>query len=72
MIRATPMLRCLEEYEVALIFTKVHEDERGNHNGGRALESKLLRVGCYWLHMLRDSAEFVNQCDKYQRFSNFT
>lgn len=32
---------------------------------------ELLRIGYYWPEMLRYRVDFVNQCDKGQRFPNF-
>jgi hypothetical protein len=66
--RTTPLLRCLGEDETHLVLLEVHEGVYGSHIGGRALATKLLRVGYYWPTMLQDSSNFVKKCDKCQRF----
>jgi hypothetical protein len=41
----------------------------GNHSGGRMLAHKEMRAGYYWPTMGKDSANFVQSCDKCQRFT---
>ena len=40
--------------------------------GGRSLSCKTLRQGYYWPTMKKDSASFVQKCDKCQRFAKIT
>ncbi|CAJ2640157.1 unnamed protein product [Trifolium pratense] len=43
-----PLLRCVEESEVASILGEIHEGINGQHIGGRSLARKALRAGFYW------------------------
>ncbi|RDX87983.1 hypothetical protein CR513_30483, partial [Mucuna pruriens] len=49
---------------------EVHEGACGSHIGGRALASKLARVGFYWPTIKKDSLAFVKKCDKCQHNVN--
>ncbi|RDX74303.1 hypothetical protein CR513_45968, partial [Mucuna pruriens] len=40
----------------------------GTHIGGRALASKIARVGYYWPTLKTDCMNYVKKCDKCQRF----
>ncbi|CAJ2659659.1 unnamed protein product [Trifolium pratense] len=62
-----PLLRCVEESEVASILGEIHEGINGQHIGGRSLARKALRAGFYWPTMQADAKEHVNKCDKCQR-----
>ncbi|RDX86017.1 hypothetical protein CR513_32693, partial [Mucuna pruriens] len=42
-----PLLKCLEDKESAYVIREVHEGVCGTHIGGRALASKIARVGYY-------------------------
>src|ERR1051325_7006097 len=66
--RATPMLRCVGEKDMSVVMKEVHEGVCGNHGGGRALASRILRVGYYWPTLTRDCLEYVAQCSKCQTF----
>ncbi|KAC9929943.1 hypothetical protein E3N88_45059 [Mikania micrantha] len=48
----------------------IHEGDCGNHNGGRALFSKILRTGYFWPTMRRDAMSYSHKCDACQRHSN--
>ncbi|CAJ2677123.1 unnamed protein product [Trifolium pratense] len=62
-----PLLRCVEESEVASILGEIHEGINGQHIGGRSLARKALRAGFYWPTMQADAKEHVKKCDKCQR-----
>ncbi|CAJ2641456.1 unnamed protein product [Trifolium pratense] len=62
-----PLLRCVEEGEVASILGEIHEGINGQHIGGRSLARKALRAGFYWPTMQADAKEHVKKCDKCQR-----
>src|ERR1051325_10307850 len=66
--RAAPMLRCVGEKDMLVVMKEVHEGVCGNHGGGRALASRILRVGYYWPTLTRDCLEYVAQCSKCQTF----
>jgi hypothetical protein len=61
-----PLLKCLSAPEARYILREIHEGVCGNHSGGR---HKVIRVGYYWPTMTRDLMEFVQNCDKCQRFA---
>jgi ribonuclease HI len=67
---AGPYLRCLGSREAQEVLKDVHEGDCGNHTGGRALFSKILRTGYYWPTMRRDAMTFSQKCDACQRHSN--
>ena len=61
---------CVEEDEAKYILEEIHEGICGDHIGPRSLVSKIIRIGYFWLTMQRDAREFVEWCDKCQRFRN--
>ncbi|KAJ0927102.1 putative nucleotidyltransferase, Ribonuclease H [Helianthus annuus] len=67
---AGPYLRCIEDPEVQEVLKDFHEGDCGNHTGGRALFSRILRTGYYWPTMKRDAVEYAKKCDPCQRHSN--
>ena len=67
---AGPYLRCIEDPEVQEMLKDFHEGDCGNHTGGRALFSRILRTGYYWPTMKRDDVEYAKKCDPCQRHSN--
>ena len=46
--------------------TEVHSGVCGPHINGYVLAKKILRAGCYWLTMERDSIRFVRKCHECQ------
>ncbi|KAD6454283.1 hypothetical protein E3N88_08989 [Mikania micrantha] len=48
----------------------IHEEDCGNHTGGRAFFSKILRTGYFWPTMRRDAMSYSQKCDACQRHSN--
>ncbi|KAF5774546.1 putative integrase, catalytic core, ribonuclease H domain, ribonuclease H-like superfamily [Helianthus annuus] len=67
---AGPYLRCIEDPEIEEVLRDFHEGDCGNHTGGRALFSRILRTGYYWPTMKRDAVEYARKCDPCQRHSN--
>ena len=67
-----PYLRCLGPDETQYTLRKIHESICDQHMGGRSLSYKALRQGYYWPTMKTDSADFVQKCDKCQRFVKTT
>ena len=65
-----PFLRCIDDLEAEFVMSQIHEGVCGNHSGGRALAQKALRQGYYWPTMVRDAFNFVQKCDKCQRFAH--
>ncbi|XP_022880864.1 uncharacterized protein LOC111398160 [Olea europaea var. sylvestris] len=67
---ASPLLRCVVGEETMYILREIHKGICENHSGGMALAHKVLRQGYFWPTLKRDACQFVQKCDKCQRFSN--
>ncbi|KAG5541445.1 hypothetical protein RHGRI_021313 [Rhododendron griersonianum] len=65
-----PYLRCLIPPESTRAMEEVHKGICGDHQGGRMLSYKLLRLGYYWPSMQKDCKSMVQKCEKCQRFAN--
>jgi hypothetical protein len=65
-----PYLRCLAPDEASYVMREIHEGICGDHSGARALKRKIVRAGYYWPSMKADACQFVQRCDKCQRFAN--
>ncbi|KAG5565187.1 hypothetical protein RHGRI_001176 [Rhododendron griersonianum] len=65
-----PYLRCLIPLESTRAMEEVHQGVCGDHQGGRMLSYKLLRLGYYWPSMQKDYKSMVQKCEKCQRFAN--
>uniref|UniRef100_A0A2N9GRM8 Reverse transcriptase domain-containing protein n=1 Tax=Fagus sylvatica TaxID=28930 RepID=A0A2N9GRM8_FAGSY len=65
-----PYLRCLAPDEANYVMREIHEGVCGDHSGARALQRKIVRAGYYWPSMKADTYQFVQHCDKCQRFAN--
>jgi hypothetical protein len=65
-----PYLRCLAPDEANYVMREIHEGVCGDHSGARALQKKIVRAGYYWPSMKADACQFVQRCDKCQRFAN--
>uniref|UniRef100_A0A2N9H5N1 Integrase catalytic domain-containing protein n=1 Tax=Fagus sylvatica TaxID=28930 RepID=A0A2N9H5N1_FAGSY len=65
-----PYLRCLAPDEANYVMREIHEGVCGDHSGARALQRKIVRAGYYWPSMKADAYQFVQRCDKCQRFAN--
>uniref|UniRef100_A0A2N9EVJ5 Uncharacterized protein n=1 Tax=Fagus sylvatica TaxID=28930 RepID=A0A2N9EVJ5_FAGSY len=65
-----PYLRCLAPDEASYVMREIHEGICGDHSGARALQRKIVRAGYYWPSMKADACQFVQRCDKCQRFAN--
>ena len=50
-----PYLRCLGHEEANYVMREANEGICENHSGARSLVHKLIRVGYYWLTMLKDA-----------------
>ncbi|XP_012836532.1 PREDICTED: uncharacterized protein LOC105957150 [Erythranthe guttata] len=62
-----PHLRCLSLEEGSYVLREVHQGCSGDHAGGRALVSRVLRAGYFWPTSRKDAGQFVKRCDKCQR-----
>uniref|UniRef100_A0A2N9FQA7 Uncharacterized protein n=1 Tax=Fagus sylvatica TaxID=28930 RepID=A0A2N9FQA7_FAGSY len=72
----TPIISYLQEGTLpdnrheARRLKEIHEGVCGDHSGARALQRKIVRAGYYWPSMKADTYQFVQHCDKCQRFAN--
>ena len=48
---------------------EIHEGIYGQHMGSRCLAHKALRQGYYWSTLKKDEADFIERCDKCQKFA---
>ncbi|XP_022841861.1 uncharacterized protein LOC111365536 [Olea europaea var. sylvestris] len=67
---ASTLLRCVGGEEATYILREIYEGICGNHSGGMVLAHKVLHQGYFWPTLKRDAYQFVQKCDKCQRFSN--
>src|SRR4030095_9682867 len=67
---AGPYLRCLEKPEVIEVLKDIHEGDCGNHTGGRAVFSKVLRTEYYWPTMRKDAMLCSQKWNACQRHNN--
>ncbi len=54
-----PILSCVSGEQFTRIMAELHEGIYGNHIGGRALSSKVVRAGYYWLTMREDCTRYL-------------
>ncbi|KAD7476997.1 hypothetical protein E3N88_00133 [Mikania micrantha] len=67
---AGPYLKCLGKPESLEVMKDIYEGDCGNHTGGRALLSKILRTGYFWPTMRKDAMLYSQRCDTCQRHNN--
>ena len=65
-----PYLKCVDKSEAKYIPKEIHEGICGDHAGPRSLVSKIIKTSYFWPTMQKDAKEFVERCDKCQRFGN--
>ena len=65
-------LRCLRSDEAQYALREIHEGICGQHMDGRSLSYKTLKQGYYWPTMKKNSVDFVQKCDKCQRYAKTT
>ena len=62
------LLKCVDRRYAQAIIEEMHEGICENHVGSHALTTKILRASYFWPTMKQDYLEFVQRCDKCQRF----
>ena len=67
-----PYLWCLGPDETQSALRDIHEGICGQYMDDRSLSYKALRQGYYWPTMKNDSADFIQKCDKCQKFVKTT
>jgi len=60
-------LTCVDQKEATTIMKETHNEDCGNHSGGRALALKIKKDGHYWPTMLADCEAYVVKCEQCQR-----
>ncbi|XP_059627634.1 uncharacterized protein LOC132270471 [Cornus florida] len=64
-----PYLKCLSPTEAFVVLRQIHDEDCGNHSGGRSLAHKVLTQGYFWPYLARNAEEYTRRCDKCQRHS---
>uniref|UniRef100_A0A2N9HNZ2 Uncharacterized protein n=1 Tax=Fagus sylvatica TaxID=28930 RepID=A0A2N9HNZ2_FAGSY len=65
-----PYLKCLTPTETKYVLREIHEGVCRNHSRARSLSKKVIRARYYWPSIQADENQFVQRCDKCQRFTN--
>ncbi|KAL2246197.1 UNVERIFIED_CONTAM: Retrovirus-related Pol polyprotein from transposon [Sesamum indicum] len=65
-----PLLKCLDDYQESYVLREIHESSCGNHSGARSLAQKVTRQGYFCPMLLKDSKEFVQRCEKCQKYAS--
>jgi len=60
-------ISCLRSNEAKMVMQEIHDNECGNHAGGRSLTYKAINY--HWPKMFNDTNEYVQRCPQCQRFS---
>ncbi|KAL5562140.1 hypothetical protein UlMin_031887 [Ulmus minor] len=64
------ILRCINDQEAGKVLREIHEGDCGEHQGGRRLYEKALRLGYFWPTMERDAMSYAQRCQNCQLFGN--
>jgi hypothetical protein len=64
-----PLIRCVSKAKGQEILSDIHAGTCGCHIGTRALATKVLRQGFYWLVVIDDAAKLISTCEACQKFS---
>ncbi|XP_038716417.1 uncharacterized protein LOC120009784 [Tripterygium wilfordii] len=64
-----PLLRCVDPVQAQYVLAELHEEECYNHSSGSSLTHRALTTGYYWPTMRSDVVDYVQRCDKCQRFA---
>ncbi|KAL2251337.1 UNVERIFIED_CONTAM: Gag-Pol polyprotein [Sesamum indicum] len=65
-----PLLKCLNDSQAKYVLREIHEGSCGNHSGARSLAQKIARQGYFWPTLMKDVKEFVQRCEKCQRYAS--
>ncbi|KAJ9544554.1 hypothetical protein OSB04_024261 [Centaurea solstitialis] len=67
------ILRCItSQKHMNQILQEMHDEECGNHSGGRSLANRISRQGYYWPTLREDAMRYVQRCDACQRHSGMS
>ncbi|XP_059629770.1 uncharacterized protein LOC132272686 [Cornus florida] len=59
-----PYLKCLSPTKALVILKQIHDEDCGNHSGGRSLAYKVLTQGYLWPYLARNAEKYAKRCDK--------
>jgi hypothetical protein len=59
--------RYVLEHEIPRVLAEAHEGIAGGNYAGKATAQKVLRAGLWWPMIHRDSKEYCQTCDVFQR-----
>ena len=62
-----PLLVCVHGEKCTRIMAELHEGICGSHIGGRALATRTIRAGYYWLTMREDCKRYAQRCKQCQQ-----
>jgi hypothetical protein len=62
--------RCVMEHERPFILAEAHEGIAGGHYTGKSTARKVLHVGLWWPTIHKNSKEYCQKCDVFQRVGN--
>ncbi|XP_059623054.1 uncharacterized protein LOC132266219 [Cornus florida] len=62
----SPYLKCLSPTEALMILKQIHDEDYGNHSGGRSLAHRVLTQGYFWPYLARNAEEYARRYDKCQ------
>ncbi|XP_017245311.1 uncharacterized protein LOC108216961 [Daucus carota subsp. sativus] len=68
----SPLLECIDGEECNYIMREIHERICGNHSGGGSLAQKIVHQGYYWPTIRQDAQDFARNCNKFQRYANYS
>ena len=59
--------KCVREDEIFDILKEFHDEPCGDHFSDKQTSYKVLKLGCYWPTIFKDSKAYVKRCDNCQR-----
>ena len=65
-----PLLVCVHGEKCTRIMAELHEGICGSHIGGRALTTRTIRAGYYWLTMREDCKRYAQRCKQCQQHAD--
>ncbi|XXG43864.1 hypothetical protein AAC387_Pa01g3806 [Persea americana] len=64
-----PYLLCVSPTKVENLLWEIHEGSYGGHVGGCSLAHRAMSQGYWWRYMQKDALQFIQKCDRCQRFA---
>ncbi|XP_070040255.1 uncharacterized protein [Nicotiana tomentosiformis] len=64
-----PLAICLGPGDTEYVVMEIHEGTYRNHSGVDLLVRKIIRASYYWINMEKNTKEFIQKCDEFQRYA---